>query len=121
MEREDLSHHRRRSSYFSGCMVSPVSTCLPVLEELEYSRIQYSGSGSGNGSSNKRASRRWRNFLRRLVRVDGINKSTYGSNKHLSFHYDAVSYSQNFDEGCHCDESGRCPPGFSRRSMGLIT
>ena len=119
MESEDLSHHRRRYSYFSSCMASPASTCLPVHEELEYSRIHYSGSGSD--SSNKRASRRWRNFLRRLVRVDGIYKCTYGSNKHLSFHYDAVSYSQNFDEGCHRDESGRCPPGFSRRSVGLIT
>ncbi|KAL9464055.1 hypothetical protein AB3S75_001787 [Citrus x aurantiifolia] len=90
MESEDLSHHRRRYSYFSSCMASPASTCLPVHEELEYSRIHYSSSGSS-----KRSSRRWRNFLR--------------------------SYSQNFDEGCHRDESGRCPPGFSRRSVGLIT
>ncbi|KAJ4714603.1 DNA polymerase zeta catalytic subunit like [Melia azedarach] len=97
MEREDLSH-RRRSSYWSSCMVSP--SCFPVHEEIEYSRIHYCGS-------NKRG-RRWRNFLRRLVR-DG--KSMYGS-KHLSFHYDAVSYSQNFDEGCHYEESGRCPPVF---------
>ncbi|KAK7818562.1 hypothetical protein CFP56_041203 [Quercus suber] len=87
----DLSH--RRSSYFSGCMSSP--SCFPVHEELEYSRIHCC-------SHNKR-SRRWRNLLRRFVRE---SKNFYGSkdSKPLSFHYDAVSYSQNFDEGCHNNE-----------------
>ncbi|XWS41683.1 hypothetical protein CRYUN_Cryun17cG0103600 [Craigia yunnanensis] len=94
MER-DLS--RRRPSYFSGCyMMSP--SCFPVHEEMEYSRIHYCSS------SDKRR-RRWRNLLRRLVR-DG-KSSIYGS-KPLSFQYDAVSYSQNFDEGCHHEESGHC-------------
>ncbi|KAK6258745.1 hypothetical protein SCA6_013219 [Theobroma cacao] len=92
MER-DLS--RRRSFYFSGCMMSP--SCFPVHEEMEYSRIHY------RSSSSDKTRRRWRNLLRRLVR-DG-KSSIYGS-KPLSFHYDAVSYSQNFDDGCHHDESG---------------
>lgn len=36
------------------------------------------------------------------------SRSMYGSSKPLSFQYDAVSYSQNFDEGCHLyEEPGR--------------
>ncbi|KAK4844882.1 hypothetical protein QYF36_025580 [Acer negundo] len=108
MEREDLSR-QRRSSYLSGCMlmISPAPSCFPVHEDqMEYTRFHYCEEGS---SSNKRGGRRWRNLLRKLVR-DG--KSINGS-KHLSFHYDPVSYSQNFDEGSHhYEDSGRCPPVF---------
>ncbi|KAL5819938.1 hypothetical protein ACOSQ3_023897 [Xanthoceras sorbifolium] len=102
MEREDLSrrHQQPRSSYLSSCVISP--SCFSVHEEIEYSRIHYCDQGS-----NKRG-RRWRNLLRKLVR-DG--KSIHGS-KHLSFHYDAVSYSQNFDEGCHREDTSRCPPVY---------
>ncbi|MBA0653770.1 hypothetical protein Goklo_020905, partial [Gossypium klotzschianum] len=96
MER-DLINRRRGSSYFCGCyMMSP--SCFPVHEELDYSRIHHCSSGGDN-----RTRRRWRNLLRRLVK-DG-KTSLYGSKPPLSFHYDAVSYSQNFDEGCHRDES----------------
>ncbi|KAK8488006.1 hypothetical protein V6N13_029003 [Hibiscus sabdariffa] len=93
MER-DLISRRRRSSYLcGGYMMSP--SCFPVHEEMEYSRIHYC-------SSDEKRRRRWRNLLRRLVR-----SSIYGSKAPpLSFHYDAVSYSQNFDEGCHREESG---------------
>ncbi|GAV74749.1 hypothetical protein CFOL_v3_18229 [Cephalotus follicularis] len=94
----DLPH--RRSAYFPGCMMSP--SCFPVHEEVEYTRIDYR-----NGNSKR--SRRWRNLLRRIILLrDGINIYR-SSNKPLSFHYDAVSYAQNFDEGCHHEESGRCP------------
>ncbi|XVF15325.1 hypothetical protein REPUB_Repub09cG0142000 [Reevesia pubescens] len=92
----DLINRRRRSSYFSSCYMMS-SSCFPVHEEMEYSRIHYCSS------SDKR--RRWRNLLKRSVK-DG-KSSIYGS-KPLSFHYDAVSYSQNFDEGCHHEESGHC-------------
>lgn len=96
MER-DLINRRRGSSYFCGCyMMSP--SCFPVHEEMDYSRIHRCSSGG-----DKRTRRRWRNLLRRLVK-DG-KTSLYGSKPPLSFHYDAVSYSQNFDEGCHRDES----------------
>ncbi|TYG95066.1 hypothetical protein ES288_A11G238200v1 [Gossypium darwinii] len=96
MER-DLIYRRRVSSYFCGCyMMSP--SCFPVHEEMDYSRIHHCSSGGDN-----RTRRRWRNLLRRLVK-DG-KTSLYGSKPPLSFHYDAVSYSQNFDEGCHRDES----------------
>ncbi|XP_057965496.1 uncharacterized protein LOC131156062 [Malania oleifera] len=97
----DLSH--RRPSYFSGC-VSPSTSCLPVHDE--YSRIRI-GSGSGGGGGGCR--RRWKNLLKRLVRE---SKSIYGS-KPLTFQYDAVSYSQNFDDGCHDDA---CYSGRFRRS-----
>ncbi|OMP01673.1 hypothetical protein COLO4_11686 [Corchorus olitorius] len=95
MDRDLIS--RRRSSYFSGCMMSP--SCFPVHEEMDYSRIHYCSGSDKRG-------RRWRNLLRRLVR-DGKNR-VYGTSKPLSFHYDAVSYSQNFDDGCHHEESAHC-------------
>ncbi|KAK8492432.1 hypothetical protein V6N13_123917 [Hibiscus sabdariffa] len=101
MEKDLTSRRRRRqSSYLCGCyMMSP--SCFPVHEEMEYSRIHYCSSDDDD-----KRRRRWRNLLRRLVR-----SSIYGSKAPpLSFHYDAVSYSQNFDEGtCHREESGhRC-------------
>ncbi|XVF59140.1 hypothetical protein PTKIN_Ptkin07bG0251700 [Pterospermum kingtungense] len=99
MERDQLS--RRRSSCFPRCyMMSP--SCFPVHEEMEYSRIDYCSS-----SGSDRIRRRWRNLLKRLVREG--KSSIYGS-KPLSFQYDAVSYSQNFDEGCHHEQSGHFRP-----------
>ncbi|GLU20219.1 hypothetical protein SLE2022_364300 [Rubroshorea leprosula] len=96
---------RRRSSYFSGCMMSP--SCIPVDDEMEYSRINaYCCSSAGD---NKRG-KRWRNLLRRLMRD---RKSLHGS-RPLSFNYDAVSYSQNFDDGCHHEESAHCSRVTSR-------
>ena len=86
----DLTH--RRQSYFSGCM-SP--SCVPVHEE--YSRVDIHRAGSGR--------RKWRKMIKRLVRE---GKSIYVS-KPSTFQYDAVSYSQNFDEGGHHNEDyGRC-------------
>nr|DAD40874.1 TPA_asm: hypothetical protein HUJ06_015197 [Nelumbo nucifera] len=81
--------HRRRLSYFSGCMTPP--SCLH--SHNEYSRVPAIYSTS--------RSQKWRNLLRRLVRE---SKSIYRS-KPLTFHYDAVSYSQNFDDGFRNDES----------------
>ncbi|KAG4169463.1 hypothetical protein ERO13_A12G082800v2 [Gossypium hirsutum] len=101
MERDLISRHQGGSSSFSGCYTMSPS-CFTVHEDLEYSRIHY--------CSEKRR-KRWRNLLRRLVR-DGNKNSKYSS-KPLSFHYDAVSYSQNFDEGCHREESGHCRRLFS--------
>ncbi|KDP32170.1 hypothetical protein JCGZ_12631 [Jatropha curcas] len=88
--------HRGSSCLSAGCMMSP--SCFPVYDGMEYQLVQYN---SNNSSSIKR-SRRWRYLIRRLVREG--KTSIYGS-KPLSFHYDAVSYSQNFDEGCHYQES----------------
>ncbi|KAF8370032.1 hypothetical protein HHK36_031930 [Tetracentron sinense] len=78
----------------------------PIGVHKEYSRIHVCGGTN--------RSRRWRNLLRRLVRE---SKSIYGS-KPLTFHYDAVSYSQNFDDGCHNEESSRCSGVLLRFQMG---
>ncbi|XP_059641276.1 uncharacterized protein LOC132283355 [Cornus florida] len=91
----DLNH--RRSSYFSGCM-SP--SCVPVHEEYARIRLPSAGAKSGN--------RKWRKLIKKLVKE---SKSIYGS-KPLTFQYDAVSYSQNFDEGCHHQDYGQCPQAF---------
>jgi len=82
----------RSSSYMPGCMMSP--SCLPIHSEFQYSRIHYCSS-----SPRKRV-RRWRNILRRFMR----ESKTLCRSKPVSFQYDPVSYSQNFDEGCHLDE-----------------
>ncbi|KAJ0535030.1 hypothetical protein HanIR_Chr09g0426271 [Helianthus annuus] len=81
----------RRPSYLVGCM-SP--SCVPVHEE--YTLIN-SGTRGGN-----RRSRRWKKLMKKVV--EESKKSIYGSSKPVAFSYDAVSYSQNFDEGNHCDE-----------------
>ncbi|CAN0917592.1 hypothetical protein LINGRAHAP2_LOCUS30388 [Linum grandiflorum] len=45
---------------------------------------------------------KWSKFIKRLVK-DGKISNIYGSSstktKGLSFHYDALSYSKNFDDG----------------------
>lgn len=86
---KDLTMTVQRSSYFPRCMMSP--SCLPIHNEYEYSRIHY--------NPRKRV-RRWRNILRRFMR----ESKTLCRSKPMSFQYDPVSYSQNFDEGCHLDE-----------------
>ncbi|KAL8266169.1 hypothetical protein R6Q59_003513 [Mikania micrantha] len=78
---------RRRSFYFSGCM-SP--SCIPVHEQ--YTRINRTRFCD-------RWSRKWRNLINKLIRES--KKSIYGSQPPLTFRYDAVSYSQNFDDGNH--------------------
>ncbi|KGN48682.1 hypothetical protein Csa_003439 [Cucumis sativus] len=83
----------RRLPYLSGCVPSSPA-CFPIHEGVEYTRI-HGGAGA------KRSGWRWRYLLRKWVK-DGMN--IYGS-KSLSFQYDAVSYSQNFDEGSRCYES----------------
>ncbi|KAL1537000.1 hypothetical protein AAHA92_29565 [Salvia divinorum] len=75
----------RRPSYLIGCM-SP--SCVPVHEE--YSRIP--------GGRGHRGGKRLRRLIRKIL---SESKSLYGAPKPLTFQYDAVSYSQNFDDGCH--------------------
>ncbi|EXC03913.1 hypothetical protein L484_016119 [Morus notabilis] len=90
---------RGTPSYLPGCMTPP--TCFPIHEEMEYTRLGHRGGSS-------RRNRRWRSFLWRLVR-DSKNMGFCGipNQKSISFNYDAVSYSQNFDEGCHVHEEPR--------------
>ncbi|KAL3637753.1 hypothetical protein CASFOL_018201 [Castilleja foliolosa] len=94
----------RRSSSLSGCM-SP--SCVPVHEE--YSRIH-----TANQDKTHR-NRRLRKLLRRIV---DEGTCIYGpAPKHSTFQYDAVSYSQNFDDGCHRDETAHAP--YQRVSLDL--
>ncbi|OVA15240.1 hypothetical protein BVC80_5g25 [Macleaya cordata] len=109
--RRDLTH--RPPLHFSGCVASP--SCFPVHHE-EYSRIQHVNN---DVVVVNRLRRKWRNLVRRLVRE---SKISIGS-KRLTFQYDAVSYSQNFDEGCRKEEeeeedSGKyCSMNNSRRDL----
>ncbi|CAI9766898.1 unnamed protein product [Fraxinus pennsylvanica] len=95
----DINH--RRLSYFSGCM-SP--SCVPVHEE--YSRIHIS---HGNNKS-----RRLKKLLRKIV---SESKSIYGPSKPVTFQYDAVSYSQNFDEGLHKEDYPQVFQEFNCRAV----
>ncbi|WVZ12754.1 hypothetical protein V8G54_017284 [Vigna mungo] len=88
---KDLTMTVQRSSYMPGCMMSP--SCLPIHNEFQYSRIHYC-------SSPRKRVRRWKNILRKFMR----ESKTLCRSKPISFQYDPVSYSQNFDEGCHLDE-----------------
>ncbi|PON38877.1 hypothetical protein PanWU01x14_309030 [Parasponia andersonii] len=95
--------------YFSGCLTSP--TCFPLREEIEYSRLHFCATTHGGRRSGRW---RWRSFLWRLVRDSKIGLcGSINHHKPISFHYDAVSYSQNFDEGCHVNEENR------RRSLAV--
>ncbi|KAK7309601.1 hypothetical protein RJT34_06463 [Clitoria ternatea] len=84
-------------SSISECMMSP--SCLPIHNEFQYSRIHY--------SHNKRVWR-WRNIIRRFMRESKIMCRS----KHVSFQYDPISYSQNFDEGVHLEEPRRLSQVF---------
>ncbi|GLT46884.1 hypothetical protein SLA2020_206130 [Shorea laevis] len=104
MERDPSRH---RSSYFSGCLMSP--PCYPVNEERRYSRINhYKDDNDDYVAADNKGGRWWRNLLRWLVRG---GKSLYRS-RPLSLNYDAVSYAQNFDDGCHHEEHLRIPREF---------
>lgn len=106
----------------SKCLMSP-SCCITRHEE--YTRLPPlppscgreragSGSGSGSGSSSSRngsnrSRRLWRRLLWRLVResnkcINGCSSNNKMRPPPLTFQYDAVSYSQNFDEGCHAED-----------------
>lgn len=99
MENDVVSHRQSSSSFFSGCAMSPAS-CLIVHEEMNYSRIHHCSSQQ---YSKIRSGQRWRNLLRKLVR----DSKTICGSRPLSFRYDAVSYSQNFDDGFHTTEEPR--------------
>ncbi|WCJ32031.1 hypothetical protein M5689_013476 [Euphorbia peplus] len=87
---EDGNVPHRRSLCITGCIMP-----FPVHEEeVEYCRINYRRKRIIN--------RRWRNVIRRLVREGKSSFYGYSSSlKPLSFRYDAVSYSQNFEEPSH--------------------
>ncbi|XP_019422746.1 PREDICTED: uncharacterized protein LOC109332273 [Lupinus angustifolius] len=95
---KDLTITMHRSSCISGCMMSP--SCFQVHNEFQYTRVHYYNSPI----KRTRRGLRWRNILNRLMRE---GKTLCGSKPIISFHYDPVSYSQNFDEGCHLEDPRR--------------
>ncbi|KAL3721824.1 hypothetical protein ACJRO7_034203 [Eucalyptus globulus] len=97
MERVSSSLPSSPLSRFARCM-SP--SCFPLRDETEYHRL------SSRDSRGRRSRWKWRHLLKRIV-TDGM--CIYRS-KPVSFHYDAISYSQNFDEG-----RWRCEYGSASR------
>lgn len=89
----DTSTSHRRSSFFSGSCMSP--SCIPVVEE-QYTRIK------SNRRDSDRQRRKWKKLMNKVV--EESKRSIYGSSKPLVFSYDAVSYSQNFDDGNNRDD-----------------
>ncbi|GAA0165931.1 hypothetical protein LIER_21206 [Lithospermum erythrorhizon] len=92
----DQTH--KLASYFSGCIscMSPASCFIPE----KYSRLD-------NNVNNKTSQKKLKNIIDKIA---SESKNVYGSPKPLRFHYDAVSYSQNFDDGCHKEECLTCRP-----------
>ncbi|KAL9229524.1 hypothetical protein vseg_004982 [Gypsophila vaccaria] len=101
------------SLYFSKCLMSP--TCY-IPKHDDYSRLPPPPESGVGATSSHRSRRLWHKLLRRLLKES--NKCIYRScsfnnnNKikgscvraPVTFHYDAISYSQNFDEGCHTQD-----------------
>ncbi|RZC64265.1 hypothetical protein C5167_007954 [Papaver somniferum] len=108
----ELIQRRPQSKYFGSCVPMTTSpSCFPVKHEDYYTRIHRAPGRNNSHDVVNRIKRRWRNLLRRLVCQRKIMSicgapmsSSSNSNKRLTFHYDAVSYAQNFDEGCHHQE-----------------
>ncbi|KZV48906.1 hypothetical protein F511_09694 [Dorcoceras hygrometricum] len=80
-----IVRRRRRASDISACGMCVTVVCSA---DEDYSCIQKPQDKCPNIILNL--------LLRKLLRKIGI----YGGRKRITFQYDAVSYSQNFDDGC---------------------
>ncbi|ANM69052.1 unnamed protein product [Arabidopsis thaliana] len=95
----------RRQSYSTGrCLSSPLS-CLIHTEETEYARIS-------NHNNKTRPSPKLRDLMRRLLLVRSCGLENNKSKTLVTFHYDAVSYSQNFDDGFYLRDADDDPKLF---------
>ena len=106
------------TSYFTMTSSSPSSSasCFAVHDDFNYSRIHCSGdphggatAGNNHNNSNTHSKsgvrRKWKNILKRLIKESKI--ACGSNNKPVSFKYDPVSYSQNFDDDSHLHEPHR--------------
>ncbi|KAJ0985954.1 hypothetical protein J5N97_004310 [Dioscorea zingiberensis] len=85
---------RQSSNYLYGCMGSP--TWFPAnRQQHQHSKFHLLRHAAG-ASINGGRSRSWREALKRFIK-EGRN---FYSSKPITFGYDAVSYSKNFDDGC---------------------
>uniref|UniRef100_A0A7C9DE44 Uncharacterized protein n=1 Tax=Opuntia streptacantha TaxID=393608 RepID=A0A7C9DE44_OPUST len=104
------------SVYFSKCFMSP-SCCLPKHEEYRRLPVPAVYGGESGGRSN-RSRWLWRKMLRKVLSNKRIYRSIANNKRPaaLTFQYDAVSYSQNFDDGRndedHCHRFRRFSPVF---------
>ncbi|KAL1353936.1 hypothetical protein AAHE18_05G005800 [Arachis hypogaea] len=100
-----VMHSSSSSSSSSYMMMSSPSCCFPIQNEFQYSRIHHFSNTcscccccSSSSTMKRRRGWRWRSILRRLMR-ESKTSLMCRSNKPVSFQYDPVSYSHNFDEG----------------------
>ncbi|CAO2828709.1 unnamed protein product [Amaranthus hypochondriacus] len=93
------------SLYLSKCLMSP-TCCIPSHEEYARLPPPRPPSNGGRGGGNNRSRRLWRKLLWRLMRESNncINNNNKVRSPTLTFKYDAISYSQNFDEGFHTQD-----------------
>ncbi|RAL46632.1 hypothetical protein DM860_004911 [Cuscuta australis] len=104
----DPTRRRQPHGFYGGC-VSP-SFAVPAHEV--YSRINGGGCRKQSPSS-------WRRIIRKLVNDGkGLCRSKPASS---SFHYDAASYSKNFDDGRRSDDEFPRRHQFCRRDVRIIS
>ncbi|CAL9244983.1 unnamed protein product [Arabidopsis halleri] len=106
MER-DLADNRRQSYSTGRCLSSPFS-CL-IHTETEYARIS-------NHNTKTRPSPKLRDLMRRLLLVRSCGLENNKSKTLVTSHYDAVSYSQNFDDGFYFRDDDPKVPIWSHRT-----
>lgn len=94
----DLADNPKPSYVTGGCLSSPLS-CL-IHTETEYARIS-------NQNKKTRSTPKLRDLMRRLLLVRSCGLENNKSKTLVTFHYDAVSYSQNFDDGFYLRDDDR--------------